>query len=66
MSTERLHLPVRPALDIFRRHSAWAAVSALAAMLHRLLEAFRRRTVEPDTSIAWEDGEAANDRETRG
>ena len=55
MSTQRLHLPVgRDLLEMLRR-SRWVAV---------IIEMLRVRAAplpEPDTSIAWEDGEADDD-----
>lgn len=66
MSTERLHLPDRPALEVLRTNPAWDLLVSLFAMLRRSLEALRHRVPDPDTSIAWEDGEVHEDGDARG
>ena len=66
MSTERLHLHDGHAVQFPRWRSAQELVSALIEMLRWSIDALRRRMPEPDTSIAWEDGEISDDREARG
>lgn len=62
MSSERIMLPPdrRALLEQFQH-------SALGAALAALIEQFRRHMAEPepDTSIAWEDGETEADHEAR-
>ena len=65
MSMERLHLPTEPVLHLLRRSALWGALAVLVEGLRRSFEALWRRLPEPDTSIAWEDGEIEEDREAR-
>jgi hypothetical protein len=59
MSTERLALPaVRPVLEMIQK-------GELSAALRTMLEALRHKLPQPDTSIAWEDGESDREREAR-
>jgi hypothetical protein len=66
MSTERLHLPDRHALEVLRHHPAWEFLAGLFLMLRRTLGALRHQLPEPDTTIAWEDGESHHDGDARG
>lgn len=66
MSTERLHLNGMHALQLLRRLPLGELLATFVEMLRRSSDALRRRGIEPDTSIAWEDGEIHDDREVRG
>lgn len=52
MMIERLHLPLsRPLVDFLQHNETLAALKSL-------FHAITHHEPEPDTSIAWEDGEA--------
>jgi hypothetical protein len=64
MSMERLQLSTEPVLDLIRHSPAWTALLAIVSAVRRAF-GLDAGAVEPDTSIAWEDGELEDDSQLR-
>lgn len=66
MRMERLQLPpVGSVPETIRRTALWGALAALVDSLRRWIESLRSSLPEPDSEIAWEDGEVEEEGESR-